>query len=119
MKENIFWVTTAKIKDGELDNLKALMKEMTESTNTNEPGTVNYEWFMDADQKYCHLIENFTDSEAAISHLKSFFKEFGKKFMSALEIKSFTVYGDPSGELIKMLTPMGAVIMNLSEGFRR
>lgn len=119
MSSNIFWVLVTKIKEGELENLRILMSELTESTKANEPEAINYEWFISADEKFCHLFENYTDSSATIVHLKSFFKNYGMRFMSALEIKSFTVYGNPSDELKEMLNPLGVVYMLPFGGFSR
>lgn len=119
MSEKIFWVTAAKIKEGEQENLRVLINEMNEYTKNNEPGTVKYEWFKSDDEKYCHLYEHFTDSAAATVHLKSFFKNFGKRFMSTLEVKSFTVYGKPSDELKGMLDTMGVIYMESAGGFTR
>lgn len=119
MSENIFWVLVTKVKEGELDNLRTLMSELSESTKANEPEAINYEWFISADEKYCHLFEKYSNSSATIDHMKSFFKNFGKRFMSILEIKSFTVYGNPSDELRAILDPLGVVYMVPFGGFSR
>lgn len=119
MNENIFWIVATKVKEGELENLKALKDEMTEYTKTNEPGALKYEWFISSDEKYCHLFENYSDSSAAVTHMKSFGKNYAGRFMSILEVKNFTVYGEPSVELTKILNPLGVVIMNSSGGFER
>ena len=118
MNENIFWVVSAKVKEGELENLKALMNEMVEST-MNEPDTINYEWFISDDNKYCHLYERYKNSDAAVIHMKSFVRDFVKRFVSVLDIKSNIVYGTLSDELEKMLTPMGAVFMKPLGGFKK
>lgn len=119
MSENIFWIVAAKVKEGELENLKVLKDEMTEYTKTNEPGALNYEWFFSSDEKFCHLFENYSDSSAAVAHMKSFGKNYAGRFMSMLEVKSFTVYGEPSEELEKILNPLGVVFMKSSAGFKR
>lgn len=119
MNDNIFWVLTTKIREGELDNLRVLMNELTEATKNNEPEAMNYEWFISSDEKYCHLFEKYSNSASTIIHLKSFFKNFGKRFMSILEIKSFTVYGNPSDELKEIMDPLGVVYMMPFGGFSR
>ena len=119
MSENIFWVLVTKIKEGELQNLKTLMKEMNEYTESNEPDALAYEWFISGDEKYCHLFEHYKDSAATIIHMKSFMKNFGKRFMSILEVKSYTIYGKPSDELKSMLDPMGVIYMEPLGGYTR
>lgn len=117
MNDNIFFILTTKIKEGELDNLRSLITEMTDSTKVNEPGTINYEWFISADEKFCHSYERFEHSEATLIHQKNFMKNFAKRYMACLEIKSFAVYGNPSEEIINMLTPLGVVFMKPAGGF--
>ncbi|MEO8666679.1 MAG: antibiotic biosynthesis monooxygenase [Ignavibacteria bacterium] len=119
MIEDIFWITAAKVKEGQFVNLKTLMNEMVASAKANEPGTLNYEWFISDDGKYCHLYEHFKDSESAQNHMNSFVKNFAKRFMEALEIKNFNVYGSPSEELAKILVPSGAVLMKPLGGFKK
>ena len=57
MSDNVHWVIELDIKQGELDNFKALMNEMVEATRANEPGTMNYEWFISDDERSCHIYE--------------------------------------------------------------
>ena len=46
MSGNVHWVLELNIKDGALDDFKALMGEMVTATKTNEPDAMNYEWFI-------------------------------------------------------------------------
>lgn len=117
MNDNIFWILSSKVKEGETGNLKSLMNEMISDTKEKNPGTMFYEWFISQDDKYCHLFERYKDSESALFQLKSFGKNFSKKFMQLLEIKSFTVYGNPDPELTNALIPLGAAIMPFVDGF--
>lgn len=117
MNENIFWVLITKIKEGETGNLKALISEMTESTKVNEPGAINFEWFISSDEKFCHLYERYENSAATVTHLRNFTKNYAKRFMECLEVKSFMVYGKPSEEVIKMMSPLGVVFMEPAGGF--
>jgi quinol monooxygenase YgiN len=43
MDDQVSWLLEMTVKPGELDNLKALIKEMVESTRA-EPGALNYQW---------------------------------------------------------------------------
>lgn len=119
MNENIFWILTAKIKEGQTEDLKKLIVEMTDYTKANESGTLNFEWFISSDEKFCHIYEKYEHSEATVNHLKNFSANFAPKFMNCLEIKSFTVYGKPSEEVIKMMTPLGVKFMEPAGGFIR
>ena len=53
MKNNIYWLLEVTIKPGEFNNFKALMKEQVETTQANEPGTLNYEMGHHRGQSKC------------------------------------------------------------------
>jgi quinol monooxygenase YgiN len=108
-----------KIKPGELGNLKQLIPEMVESASTNEPGTLDYEWFFDAGETTCHIWERYTNSAAAMIHLGNFGEKFAERFMDALEPTRFTVYGSPSAEVQEALAPFGVAYMVPVAGFKR
>lgn len=119
MNDYVSWMLELNIKPGELDNLKALLHEMVESTQASEPDTRNYEWFFDAEEETCHIWERYTDSAAAMTHLGNFGEKFAERFMAILEPTRFIVYGHPSEELKEALAPFGVAYMEPIAGFDR
>jgi quinol monooxygenase YgiN len=49
--DQVSWLLEMTVKPGELDNLKALIKEMVESTRA-EPGALNYQWCISDDKHH-------------------------------------------------------------------
>jgi quinol monooxygenase YgiN len=119
MSNHVYWVLELAIKPGELNNFKALMNEMVKATQANEPNTLNYEWLISKDDKSCHLYERYADSAAVMTHLGTFGQNFAERFMAALQPTRFTVYGNPSDEVIKALGGFGPVFMAPIGGFAR
>jgi quinol monooxygenase YgiN len=119
MSDNVFWVIEAAIKPGELDNFKALLNEMVESTQANEPNAINYEWFISEDNKSCYAYDRFTDSAAAMTHLGIFGEKFAERFMACVELKTPLVYGNPSDELKEALSGFGPLFLKPLVGFVR
>lgn len=119
MSDNVHWMLELKIKDGALDDFKALMTEMTSATEANEPGTLNYEWYISDDQKTCHLYERYVDSAATMVHLGSFGANFANRFMTLVEPTRFVVYGNPNNDVRAALAGFGAVHMTQIAGFAR
>ena len=119
MSDNVHWVIELEIKQGELDNFKALMNEMVEATRANEPGTMNYEWFISDDESSCHLYERYADSAATMTHLGWFGQNFAERFMAAVAPTRLVVYGDPNDEVRAALSAFGAVHMAQIGGFAR
>lgn len=119
MENHVYWLLEVNIRAGELENFRALMKEMVDSTKANEPGTLNYEWAISSDNATCHLYERYRDSAATMAHLGSFMKNFAGRFMGCVEPKRIVVYGNPNDEAKKALKGQGAVFMNHFGGFAR
>ncbi len=119
MSDNVHWLLDLNIKDGKLDDFKAVMNEMIEATRANEPGTLIYEWFISEDGKSCHIYERYVDSAATMIHLGSFGEKFAERFLAALEPTRFMVYGNPNDEVRAALEGFGAVHMSQIGGFAR
>ena len=119
MNDNVYWLLEVVIKPGEFDSFKALMNEMVESTQVNEPNTLNYEWAISEDSQKCHLYERYADSAATMTHLATFGEKFAERFMAAVEPTRFMVYGNPSNDVKEALSGFGAVFMTPFGGFAR
>lgn len=119
MTENVYWILETSVKEGELENVKALMSEMIEQSKANEPGAIGYEWHVSADEKNVTLYERYKDSAATLTHLDNFGKNFASRFMKMLDIKKFVVYGSPDEAAAKALTGIGAKIMKPLGGFHK
>jgi hypothetical protein len=118
MSDNIFWVLEVAIKPGELDNFKAVMNEMVKATQANEPGAMNYEWFISEDGKSCHIYERYVDSAAVMAHTAGL-GQLGEGLWATVQPTRFTVYGNPDAEVKKGLAASGAVILAPIAGFAR
>ena len=119
MSDNVYWLLEVTIKPGELENFKALMEEMVEATQANEPNTLNYEWTISEDSKSCHLYERYADSAATMTHLGAFGEKFAERFMAAVDPTRFVVYGTPNNAVKEALSAFGPIFMSPFGGFVR
>ena len=118
MSESISWNLQLDVQDDRLEEARALMAEMVEATQ-NEPGAVDYEWFLSADGTVCHLCEKYADSAAALEHLGNFGANFAERFLACFTPTSFHVYGETSDEVEEALAAFGAVHLRPFGGFAR
>ena len=116
---HVAWLLELAVKEGELANVKALMKEMVDATQVNEPGALHYEWSLSDDGKQVHLYERYTDSDAVMTHLGTFGERFADRFLGSMDVNRLTVYGEPNDEVKQALSGLGAVFMNDIVGFTR
>ena len=94
------------IKEGKLDDFKALVNTMIKMTDVNEPNTLVYEYYINEDGTECHLLETFKDSDAFMVHLGNVSHMFDTLFESATMTRA-KIYGSPSAELKQALDPLG------------
>ena len=94
------------IKEGKLDDFKAIVNTMVEITKLNEPNTLVYEYHINEDGTECHLLETFKDSDAFVVHLGNVGHLFDTLFESAIMTRA-KIYGNPSTELQQALEPLG------------
>lgn len=119
MNEQVSWIFELSVNDGELDNLKALMKEMVDSTEANEPRTLAYEWSISEDERQCHIYEWYKDSAATVAHLATFKANYAARLMSMGVATRFVVYGNPDSSVREALEGFGAAYMSPLGGFVR
>jgi quinol monooxygenase YgiN len=116
---NVFWTFKVTVKDGEVDKLKDLIREMSDGSKANEPGTLIYEWTISEDEKLAEVHERYADSDAALRHLASFNDIFADRLMALVEPAGMTVYGSPSAALKTKLAGANPVYMEVIGGFAR
>ncbi len=119
MSDHVYWILEVTVKPGEADNFTAVMNDMVEATQANEPDTLNYEWTLSADGATCHIYERYADSAAVMTHLASFGANFADRILAAVEPTRFTVYGDPSTDVREALGAFGPAYMTPCAGFSR
>jgi len=119
MSDQVYWHLQLAVKDGQLEDFRALMKDMVGATQANEPGALNYEWSIGDDGATVHIYERYADSAATMTHLASFGANFADRFMACVDVTGFNVYGAPDDEVRGALAPFGAVFMDPFGGFAR
>jgi len=106
------------IKEGKLDDFKAVVNTMIEMTDVNEPNTLVYEYHINEDGTECHLLETFKDSDAFMVHLGNVGHLFDMLFESATMTRA-KIYGSPSAELQQALNPLGVEYFAHLNGIER
>lgn len=118
MSSTISWNLQMSVREGHLNDARALMSEMVAATR-EEPGAQGYEWFLSEDGKTCHINERYADSEAVIVHLSNFSSKFADRFLACFEPTSLSVYGEPSAQARAALDGLGAAYLGWLGGFNR
>lgn len=119
MNENVYWVLELAVRPEQLNDFRTLMQEMVAAADTNEPGTLNYEWNISDEGTVCHIYVRYENPAAVMLHMASFGTKFTGRFAALAQITRFVVYGAPSAEVKAALDPYGAVYLASFGGFKR
>ena len=114
----ISYIVEFTIADGKTDEFKNKAKGYIDAVKGNEPGTLGYQWYVDAAGTRCLLQETFASSEALITHLKN----VGPSLPDLLAIAPITrteVLGSASAAATEALAALGAVHFPHLGGFDR
>jgi len=117
--DDVYWVITASINEGELENLKSINKELVSATLANEPLTLSYDWSVSADGKTCYFFEWYDNSEGVMIHTATFGEKFAERLLGMIEIQSFEVFGNPNDDVKEALSGFGASFHQSIGGFAR
>jgi quinol monooxygenase YgiN len=116
--ENIYWVVTCAVRPDHLPEFKMVVGQLVAAAK-EEPGTLAYEFAIDADQTTIHIFERYRDSDAVVSHVTQTFGPFAERFLTLVKVSGFVVYGTPNAEAQRVLVGFNPVYMTLFDGFRR
>lgn len=99
-----------KIAAGQFDKFKTLAAACMEVAREIDSGTLQYDWFVNADQTECVVRETYRDSAAALEHVAN----LGETTRAGLaEIgMSLEFYGDVSDDLIEATQSADATFYN-------
>lgn len=86
------------IHEGKLEEFKTLSAECRRKVRENEPGTLQYDWFLNGAQTECVVLETYRDPAAVLAHIAN----LGPTLSALLAVCNWTfeVFGAPSQELL-------------------
>ena len=67
----IMFIARSSIHAGNQDEFKAVIADCITSCKANEPGTLAYEWFINAEQTECVVLESYASTEAVLAHMEN------------------------------------------------
>ena len=115
----VYWVVTFTVPPGNMDKFKQVVDRLVAATK-QEPGTLEYEYTVTADNGTVDIIERYVDSDAVIHHVvDNFGAHFAKDFLALVKPARFVVYGTPSDKAREALAGFNPIYMTPFDGFTR
>jgi quinol monooxygenase YgiN len=87
-----------KFHEGKVEEFKRLSARALEIVRTKDPGTLQYDVYLNDDESECVVIERYKDSEAAIQHAANLGDLFGA-VLATVAVVHGEILGEPSAEL--------------------
>jgi quinol monooxygenase YgiN len=116
--DETFWRIEVEILPGKLDEFRSIVQELIASSRL-EPGTLDYDWYFNADNTVCHTYERYRDSAAVIAHGTTFGAVFAERFVKACRQIGLDVYGSPNDEARAILNNYNPTYFAWHAGFKR
>lgn len=108
------------INRGKQEEFKRLAKEIGDAVRRTEPGTRKYEWFLNAKENKCIVIESYDSSITGLNHVNGeAIKRLFPQILKIAKIRSFKICGNPSKELMQQLQDVNAELYGFLSGFSR
>ena len=102
-----------KIRDGK-DEFKRQATVCILQVKEKDPGTLQYDWFLNSDKTECEICEAYESSEALLAHMSNLREHLGILFEQYATDHSVILYGDPSPELIQTAKTIGVKVRTYS-----
>jgi quinol monooxygenase YgiN len=116
---HVTWLFELAVRDGRAADLQALMAEMVAGTRRDEPGALDYEWFLTEDGQRLHILERYADAAAAMTHLANFGALHMKRFFDVLAPERITLYGAVDDAVRGALAQLRPAALRRADGFSR
>ena len=107
-----------KIHNGKLDALKRVAARILTIVQQKGPGTLEYEWFMSADQSECVVLETFASSEALLEHAELVAAEAAELF-AVCDLVDIWLCGKPSREVMEKTAAFAPKVYEFLQGRQR
>ena len=114
--EQVYWVFT--VTFDQIDKFTPLIPKLLAATE-KEPGALQFECHVGADQKTVDFFERYSDSKAALFHQTASFAPFSKELFAVAELTRWVIYGTPSDEFRKANADFHPIYRTPIDGFVR
>jgi quinol monooxygenase YgiN len=98
-----------KIRESKLEGFKRQAAICISQVKEKDPGTLQYDWFLNSDKTECEIREAYESSDALLAHVANLREPLGILFEQYATDHSVVIYGDPSPELMQNAAKMRGV----------
>jgi len=90
-----------KINHSMLEEFKRQAANCISVAKDKDPGTLQYDWFINSDKTECEIRETYESPDAFLAHISNLREPLRILFEKFASDHSVIIYGDPSPELLE------------------
>jgi len=105
---------TMKIRPGKIEGFKNQAAECISQVKKKDPGTLQYDWFINSDNTECEIREAYENSDALLAHVENLREPLRILFEQFATDHSVVIYGDPSAQLLENAKSRGVKLKTYS-----
>ena len=103
MSETLTVVIKSAIKLGKAAELKEILSEVIAHCKATEPGMLQYDWYINADESECLVIEQYASSDDLLFHFGNY-ADWRPKMDECREMREVNLLGSLSEKLQELLS---------------
>ena len=107
MSEPIVFVSHSRVRDGQLEGFRNLIREGARALEADKPGTVVFLAYLDASGTEAAIVHAFPDAGAMDAHLEGV-DERSSAAEAFIETTGYEIYGSPSPQVLEAMQQFAA-----------
>jgi quinol monooxygenase YgiN len=105
---------TMKIRPGMIEGFKNQAAECISQVKHKDPGTLQYDWYINSDNTVCEIRETYENSDALLAHVENLREPLRILFEQFATDHAVVIYGDPSAQLLENAKSRGVSFKTFS-----
>jgi quinol monooxygenase YgiN len=103
-RQEITFIIECKVRPGRASEFDLLVPVLEAAAN-QDPGTIEYRWYVGPTPTARDLYERYRDSEATLAHIEALGKDLTQRYLQTVQVRSVIMIGPASDELRAQLAP--------------
>ena len=107
----IYWNVEARIKNKKHKEISELIIKMKDHVATEEPQTLEYDFYFNKDKSKLYINECYSNNKAALEHLNNF-NQFSEDFFNNIEIIKVNMFGPVNNKIRSIFSGQNTIFWN-------
>ena len=103
MTQPFIWIGVHKIKEGKVEELKRVLKQLPEFIESNEPRLLAFNFYLNEEESRVAVVQVHPDADSFEFHMKVAGEHISQSYDYLEETESTQIFGTPSPAVLEMV----------------